>query len=78
MSVSKRRVDLYGTRIALHGSIDVLHLFEGVAHVAVGIGKVWMDPDSFLVVAEGLLEAALHLEDAGKIGVGRGKLGVNL
>ena len=78
MSVGKRRIDLYRPRIALHRSVNVLHLFERVTHVAVGVGKVRVDANGFLVVTERLLEPALHLQDAGEIGVGRGKLGINL
>ena len=78
MGVGKCRVYLDGPGVALHGSIDVLHLLEGVAHVAVGVCEVWVDSDGLLVVAEGLLEPTLHLEDAGEIGVSRGKLWVDL
>ena len=65
MGVGKGGVNLYRTGVALHCSVDVLHLLESVAHVAVGIGKVGVDSNVLLVVAEGLLESPLHLEDAG-------------
>ena len=78
MSIGKRRIDLNRSRVALHCSVNVLHLFECVSHVAVGVGKVWVDTNGFLVMAERLLEPALHLQDAGEIGVGRGKFRVNL
>lgn len=35
MSVSKGGIDLDGTSVALESSLDILHLLEGVAHVAV-------------------------------------------
>ena len=35
MSVSKSRIDLDCSRVALQCALDVLHLLEGVAHVTV-------------------------------------------
>lgn len=43
MSISKGWVDLNGPTVALHGTIDVLHLFQSVAHVTVRISKVGVD-----------------------------------
>ena len=45
MGIGKGRVDLDGSGIALKGSIDVLHLLQGVTHVAVCISKVGVDPE---------------------------------
>ena len=44
MGVGEGGVDLDGSGVALHGTIDILHLLEGVPHVAVSICKVGMDP----------------------------------
>ena len=44
MGVSKGWVDLNSSSVALHGAINILHLLQGVAHVAVGISKVGVDP----------------------------------
>ena len=41
--ICKGWVDLYGPRVALHGSRNVLHLLQSVTHVAVRICKVWVD-----------------------------------
>lgn len=43
MSISKGRVDLDGSAVTLHGTINVLHLLQSVAHVAIGVRKVGMD-----------------------------------
>ncbi len=43
VSVSKGRVDLDGPAVALHGTIDVLHLLQSVAHVAIRVSKVGVD-----------------------------------
>ena len=45
MGVGKGGVNLNGTAVALHGSSDILHLFECVAHVAIGICKVGVDSE---------------------------------
>ncbi len=44
MGVGEGWVDLDGSTVALHSTIDILHLLESVPHVTVGIGKVRMDP----------------------------------
>ena len=44
VGVGKGRVDLDGPGVALQGSLYVLHLFEGVAHVRVGIGEGGSNP----------------------------------
>ena len=44
MSVGERRIDLYGSRVALQGSIQVLHLFKQISHVAVGVRKTGRNP----------------------------------
>ena len=44
MGISKCRVDLDSSSVALHGTLDILHLFERVTHVRISISKVWMDP----------------------------------
>lgn len=44
VGISKGWVDLDGPAVALHGSCDVLHLFQRVAHIAVCISKVRVDP----------------------------------
>ena len=78
MGVGEGWVNLNRPRVALHRSVHVLHFLEGVPHVAVGVRKVGVDPYGFLVVTQGLLEPTLHLQDAGQVGVGGSKLGVNL
>ena len=46
MGIGKSWVDLYGSGVALQGSIDVLHLLQSVPHVAIGISKVGVDPEN--------------------------------
>ena len=41
--ISKGWVDLNGPSVALQSSLHILHLFESVAHVGVGIGKIGVD-----------------------------------
>ena len=43
VGVGEGRVDLNGPRVALQRSVDVLHLLQRVAHVAVGIGERRLD-----------------------------------
>jgi len=43
MGIGESWVDLNGPCIALQRSIDVLHLFQRVSHIAVSIGKRWLD-----------------------------------
>ena len=43
VSVCKGWVDLNSPAVALHGTIDVLHLLQSVPHVAVCISKVGVD-----------------------------------
>ena len=44
MGISKGRVYLDGSTVALHGTIHILHLLQSVAHVAVCVSKVGVDP----------------------------------
>ena len=44
VGIGKGRVYLYGSGIALQGTIDILHLLKSVAHVAIGISEVGVDP----------------------------------
>lgn len=39
MRIRKGRIDLDGTCITLKSSVDIAHLFQGVAHVGIGIGE---------------------------------------
>jgi hypothetical protein len=39
MSIGKGRVDLNGSCVTLKSTIDILHFFERVSHVAIRIGK---------------------------------------
>src|SRR5688572_30362265 len=43
VSIRKRRINMDGPLIALESSSNVLHFFEGVAHVAVGVCKRWLN-----------------------------------
>ena len=40
MGVREGRVDLYGPGVAQEGTLDVVHLLQGVAHVAVSVKNV--------------------------------------
>jgi hypothetical protein len=39
MCVSKGRINLDGSGVALQRALDVVHLLQSVAHVAVGVSK---------------------------------------
>lgn len=39
VGICKRRVNLNGTGVTLQGSLNVLHLLQGVSHVRVGVGE---------------------------------------
>ncbi len=41
--VGKGWVDLDGSGVAVQGTLHILHLFESVTHVRVGIGKIGVD-----------------------------------
>ncbi len=45
MGVGERGVDLNGARVALQGTLDVVHLLEGVAHVGVGVCEGGLDSE---------------------------------
>ena len=70
VSVRKRGIDLNGPGVALQRALNVVHLLQGVAHVAVGIGEGRLDPDCLLVVHQSLVQLALLLQDGGQVGVG--------
>lgn len=63
MGIGESRVDLDGSRVALESSLDVLHLFQGVAHVGIGVSERWLDPDGLLVVHQCLVQLTLLLKD---------------
>ena len=44
VGIGERRIDLNGSRVALKRPVNVLHLLQSVAHVAVSVGKRWLDP----------------------------------
>ena len=44
VGIGERRIDLNGSRVALKRTVDVLHLLQSVAHVAVSVSKRWLDP----------------------------------
>lgn len=48
MSVRETGIDLNGASVTLQRSLYVLHFLESVAHVAVGIGKCRLDPETFI------------------------------
>ena len=48
VGVGEGGVDLDGPRVALQRRLDVLHLLQRVAHVAVRVGESWLDPDRLL------------------------------
>ena len=48
MGVGEGGVDLDGARVALQRRLDVLHLLQRVAHVAVGVGEGRLDTDRLL------------------------------
>lgn len=58
VSVGEGWVDLDGTCIALQCALDVLHLLQGVAHVAVSVRKRRLDADRFFVMHQSLIELA--------------------
>lgn len=39
-------IDLNGAGVALQSSLDVLHLFQRVPHVGIGVGKGGTDPEN--------------------------------
>ena len=44
MCIGEGRINLNSSCVALECSIDVLHFFKGVSHVAVCISEVWVYP----------------------------------
>ena len=64
MSISEGRVDLYGTSITLHGSLNVLHFLKGIPHVAIGIRKRGMDPKWQRIISDSTLLLLYHLPNS--------------
>ena len=56
MGIGKGGVDLDGSHVTRHGAIQVSHLFEGVAHVGVGVGERRVDSDRLFVVHQGIVQ----------------------
>ena len=56
MSVGKGGVDLDGSHVTRHGAIQVSHLFEGVAHIGVGVGEGGVNADRLFVVDQSVIE----------------------
>jgi hypothetical protein len=44
VSIGECWVDLDGSSVALESSLNVLHFLKSITHVAVSIGKRWLDP----------------------------------
>lgn len=44
MGIGKGRIDLDGTSVALQRPLHILHFFQRVAHIRVGISKRGADP----------------------------------
>lgn len=44
VGICKRWVDLYSPCIALQSPLNILHFFQGITHVGVGISKSWRNP----------------------------------
>lgn len=58
VSISKSRVDLDGTGVALQGSLYILHFLQCVAHVRVGISKCRADSEMKFQTIDPLLAKA--------------------
>ena len=50
MGVSEGRIDLDGPGVALQRPLDVVHFFQGVAHVAVSIGESGLKEEIIIFV----------------------------
>jgi len=44
VSIGESRVDLDGSSVTLESSLNVLHFFQCITHVAVSICKCWLNP----------------------------------
>ena len=59
VSISKRRVDLDGFRVALKCLVDTAHFFEGISHVAIGVCESRVDTDGLTVVTQSFRQLTL-------------------
>ena len=62
MGICKCWIDLYGPSVALKGALDILHLLQGVPHVAVRISKGGMYPGWRDEGKEWSVEEGLHVK----------------
>jgi len=60
--------------VTLQGTLYIMHLFQGIAHVGIGIGESWLNSYCLFVVHECLVKFALLLQDRGQIRMRSGEL----
>jgi hypothetical protein len=67
MCVSKGRINLDGSGVALQRALDVVHLLQSVAHVAVGVSKRGLkDEIQKLLIQQKLFKSCLCVPNTNK------------